>query len=700
MPHHAKYSAAVLAIAFSAAAFAQSPSPAQPPRNILLFVADGLRHASVNPTDAPTMSALRQSGVDFVNSHSLLPTVTTPNASAIATGHWIADTGNFSNNLFPGFPALEAAKWAATHSVENDPIIADLNAHFSGNYLGEQTLLAAAHAAGYNTAAIGKLGPALVQDATLTDSGSPAATGPNPTILMDDATGLPAPFGIPLPKNFRDRLANDPYFLKTYFDNTPPEHDPRSPIRGENGTSGTKVANVDQQKYFADVATRAVLPYFLTQSAAATPKPFMLVYWSRDPDGTQHNQGDSLDQISPGINGPTSKAAIHNADDNLKQLVDFLSQTPDPAAPGEMLSQTTDVFITSDHGFATISKQPLDAAGTPVSTFAAQQVYKDVLPGMLPPGFLAIDLAHDLSLPLFDAANGAPIEIKDAAGHTALLPEQTWIQYRPIKLGGTKDNPADALSDGNALIGGGSFTSDGFSAPIAISACGGSDLIYLNPQRLHPDSPPPESPSILAKKIVADLIGKPYVSGIFVDADRFGQIPGTLPLADIGLRGSARTPAPAIAVNFKSFSLDPANPELSGVDISDTGLEEGQGTHGSFGRHNTFNCMIAAGPDFKTHLSDTDPVSNADIAITLSRLMQIDLLKNARGENHGRLIDEALSAGPALRGSLRLIEKSVPASNGKITTLLYQTYIDASGRTCRYFDAAGFPGETVGVPAR
>jgi len=32
-------------------------------------------------------------------------------------------------------------------------------------------------------------------------------------------------------------------------------------------------------------------------------KPFVLVFWSRDPDGTQHNHGDSS-HLTPGINGP------------------------------------------------------------------------------------------------------------------------------------------------------------------------------------------------------------------------------------------------------------------------------------------------------------------------------------------------------------------------------------------------------------
>ena len=68
-----------------------------------------------------------------------------------------------------------------------------------------------------------------------------------------------------------------------------------APARGDNGKAGdskkpgTTVANVEQQDYFADVATKVVLPMFKARS-----KPFVLVFWSRDPDGTQHNQGDSL----------------------------------------------------------------------------------------------------------------------------------------------------------------------------------------------------------------------------------------------------------------------------------------------------------------------------------------------------------------------------------------------------------------------
>src|ERR1700759_463960 len=76
---------------------------AQPPkRNVIIFVADGLRRGSVTAADMPAFLKLRSEGVDFRNSHSLFPTFTTANASAIATGHGLGDTGDYSNVLYPG----------------------------------------------------------------------------------------------------------------------------------------------------------------------------------------------------------------------------------------------------------------------------------------------------------------------------------------------------------------------------------------------------------------------------------------------------------------------------------------------------------------------------------------------------------------------------------------------------------------------
>jgi predicted AlkP superfamily pyrophosphatase or phosphodiesterase len=93
-------------ISISAGLFTGGAS-AQPPdahrtHNIILFVADGIRRGSVAETDTPTLARARKDGVDFRDSHSVFPTFTTANASAIATGHGLGDTGDYSNTIYPG----------------------------------------------------------------------------------------------------------------------------------------------------------------------------------------------------------------------------------------------------------------------------------------------------------------------------------------------------------------------------------------------------------------------------------------------------------------------------------------------------------------------------------------------------------------------------------------------------------------------
>ena len=85
----------LLALSFS---YAESSHPKKH-RNAIIFIADGLRPGSVNSTDAPTLLSVRNQGVNFINSHALFPTFTTPNGSAIATGHYLGDTGDFSNTI-------------------------------------------------------------------------------------------------------------------------------------------------------------------------------------------------------------------------------------------------------------------------------------------------------------------------------------------------------------------------------------------------------------------------------------------------------------------------------------------------------------------------------------------------------------------------------------------------------------------------
>src|SRR5438552_4129098 len=160
-------------------AFAQNSTP----HNLILFVPDGLRGRIVTSQTAPSMADVRDKGVNFKSSHSLFPTFTTANASAMATGHYLGDTGDFSNTIYTGYP-VGPADGTVTPFLEVDPVILDADEHFGGNYLNEETVLKMARDKGFSTAAIGKLGPTLIFDHT----DKPGAGGLL-SIVIDVATG-------------------------------------------------------------------------------------------------------------------------------------------------------------------------------------------------------------------------------------------------------------------------------------------------------------------------------------------------------------------------------------------------------------------------------------------------------------------------------------------------------------------------------
>jgi hypothetical protein len=532
------------------------------------------------------------------------------NASGLATGHLLGDTGTFSNTIFTGYSSAPAGD-TVTPFIENDAVLGDIDEHFGGNYLNEDTILKLARAQGFSTAAIGKVGPALTFDHT------DRADRPGlHSIVVDDSTG--GKNGVPLSDEMKDALtkANLPLV---------------APSRGDNGkagdakTPGTLVPNTAQQAYFADVASKIVLPIF-----KARGKPFVLVFWSRDPDGSQHNTGDSLNTVTPGINGPTSLAGIKNADNNLAQLRKALDDLG--------LAASTDVVIAADHGFSTISKESKTSP-------AAKAGYADTPKDFLPMGFVAIDLAKALNLPLFDP-NDNNVRVADNAHPKA----------------------------GNGVLG-----QDPAKPDLVVATNGGSDLIYL-----------PNKDKKLADRAIKALLDQDYVSGLFVD-DALGRFPGTLPMSQVALKGKAVTPNPSIVVNFRSYVAGCDEPTNCSVEVADTVLRQGQGMHGSFGRGDTMNFMAAIGPDFKAGYVDPLPVSNADVGMTIAQLMGLHAV--AEGGLIGRVISEALPNGiipKAFDG--RIVSR--PASNGLQTMVKFQRVLSQ-----RYFDAAGFAGRTVGLDA-
>lgn len=597
------------AILSSGLAFAQNG----PPRNLILFVPDGLRALKVTPQTAPAMADIRDKGVNFRNPHSLFPTFTMANASGMATGHYLGDTGTFSNSIYTGHPT-PVQNGSPVPFIEHDQVLGDLDEQFNGDYLNEETLLKAARSAGFSTAAIGKVGPTLLFDHT-------ERTGTQ-SIILDDQTGALDKdgrlIGIPLSDEVKAALSTAALPLAT-------------PGRGDNGKAGdakmpgTVIANIQQQGYLADVATKVVLPMFKARN-----KPFVLVFWARDPDGTQHNQGDSLNSVTPGINGPTSMAAIRNADDNLAQLRRALDDLG--------LSASTNIIVSADHGFSTISKESKTSA-------TIKGTYPDTPAGFLPLGFFAIDLAKSLDLPLYDPNS---------------------------KFSAVGDN--DYPKAGNAFIG-----KDPAKPELIVATNGGSNLIYL-----------PTGDGDLAARTVKALLTQDYVSGIFVD-DTLGQFPGALPLSSINLTGKAITPHPAIVVSFRSYSTGCDEPAACSVEIADTVLRQGQGMHGSFSRGDTMNFMAAIGPDFKSGYVDPLPVSNADVGATAAHLL--GLTRKANGALIGRVMTEATPNGVTPEATAETVS-SQPDPQGLRTVLQLQSV----GKQ-RYFDVAGFPGRTVGLDA-
>lgn len=582
-----------------------APAPALA-RNVVLFIADGLRYDSVTPDLAPTLWKLRHDGVDFANSHALYPTVTTANGSAIATGHYLGDTGNYANVLFIDFP-VPCRQGATVAFMESDCILSDMKAHFGDGYIGQTTLVQAARAGGFNTLVFGKTGPAAIQDLT-------ALNGEG--LLIDEFAGRP-----------------------TNQDGTPTKSPPLKGgaaglVLGATGLAsspGPAVPNLVQQAYQTSAAD-ALLPDMA--DAGHDKRPFVLVYWSRDPDFSQHNADDSTGKIVPGINAATQHRGIANADASLKALLDSLRR--------KGLDKDTDIFVTADHGFATIAHGIPDGSGqTPRPT--------------LPQGFLALAIADWLHEKAFDP-DKSNAELDRDAGD------------RPV--------------NGSALIG---PSADKPRAVVATN--GGSDFIHVTGNDL---------PTIRA--IYAGLVQQPYLASLLInDAVLKGheaEFKGALPMSALNLIGAGKTPQPTMVVSFRSFLAKDCKLAalLCAVSISDGPIPTGRGNHGGSSRAETRNFMAAIGPDFKAGFVDKSPVGNADIAPTLAKILGLSI--TPKGDLTGRVMAEALKGGKPVPFQAKVLRSDIAAS-GFRTVLQYQ---EADGRN--YFDALGMPGRVVGLTAK
>ena len=371
-----------------------------------------------------------------------------------------------------------------------------------------------------------------------------------------------------------------------------------------------------------------LLPHYKEQG-----KPFMLLYWSSDPDGTQHSQRDSLNELMPGINGPTSLAAIKVADDDLAAIMATLKELG--------LDASTNIFVTADHGFSTISKQ------SKTSPSAKHQLRDDS------------GRAAAARLPGDRSRRGARPAAARAVGDKVPA-----IDYKAGK------HPRRA----SAILG-----NDPAKPEIVVAVNGGNDLIYF----------PQGNGKELAPKVVKALLAQDYTSGVFVHDDLGAHSRhaaaecrrperrrayadavdrGELPLRDDRLRPAAvlrrhrhRRHAACRARAITAASAAP--------------------TRRISWRRSARRSRRASSTRRRSAMPTSRRRWRRSIGVTLAPV----------GKLRGRVISEALVGGAPVTVERKDIVS--PPGDGGLRTIVNLQYVGSTP----YFDAAGFPGRTVGL---
>jgi predicted AlkP superfamily pyrophosphatase or phosphodiesterase len=304
------------------------------PRRVVVVVWDGMRPDMVTEKNTPTLWKLAQAGVVFRNHHSVYPSATNVNGTALVTGVYPGRSGILANHEYR--PEIDERNGV---DIENPAVVRKGDDISGGKYIGVPTIVELLRAAGRRT-----------------------------TIATAKTVGLLLADGRVRPTGGQDRHPFDSAAL-------------RSGQVLDAARDKNSVALFSGQMQSAAALARIVSllgPFPLlnfAQKDSWTTKALIDVFWKEgvtdfsllwlsEPDGTEH-------ETAPG--SPAALAAIKSADDNLARVLAEL----DRSRRGGTRS-TTDVFIVSDHGFSTIERsvdlrKSLRAAGfDAVTEFASK----------------------------------------------------------------------------------------------------------------------------------------------------------------------------------------------------------------------------------------------------------------------------------------------------------------------------------------
>ncbi len=353
---------------------------------VIVFVWDGLRPDAITRADTPNLYALRQAGVDFPDHHSVYPTFTMVNATALATGSFPGSNAFYGNFVFLPGPVGRDTAGKAVHFdrevafTEDYGVLRSLDANLGNRLLLRPTLFEVAQRTGLKTATVGKAGPAFLQDL---HSGG---------MVIDEQVVIPDA----LAEELRAALPSvhwplGPEKLQTLADGVTPDPEAKA-------SRHTKVNALMLDVYLDHVLTKG---------------PDLTVLWLRDPDSTAHVYG---------LGSPAYRDALARQDALLGRLQERLR--------ADGIRGTIDLLVMSDHGHTTV--------GNPLGSSVRPTCSSEVEPG-------EVRLAHLLTQAGFEAYDGngclfspvlAPYPVREGEGACPGLARYSTPSYvLPAQLG-------------------------------------------------------------------------------------------------------------------------------------------------------------------------------------------------------------------------------------------------------------------------
>jgi predicted AlkP superfamily pyrophosphatase or phosphodiesterase len=283
---------ALTCVLLSMTAFGQI-GPSAKAEHVVVVVWDGMRPDFITPEHTPTLYQLARQGTFFTNHHPVYISTTEVNGTALSTGAYPQHSGIIANAEYrPQIDDLEPV------AMEDKKTVRVGDAVSGGHYIAVPTLPEIVQHAGFRTAVMGTKSVALLLDRAKERTSEPSKES------VDFFKGDVLP-----PAVMAQLVAAN-------------EGEP-FPVR-------ITYPNIAQDRW----TTRA-----LTHGLWKDDVPKFSVLWMSDPDYTQHDTG-------PG--SPAALAALESVDKNLAVVLATLNE--------KKIRDKTDVFVVSDHGFSTVSR--------------------------------------------------------------------------------------------------------------------------------------------------------------------------------------------------------------------------------------------------------------------------------------------------------------------------------------------------------